>query len=131
VSNIPADLLYTKDHEWIRVEGAVGTVGITDHAQNALSDLTFVDLPKVGQRVSQGEEACAIESCKAAASVYTPASGTVVAVNAAVGDEPGMINSDCYAKGWLFKLELSDPAELSALKTPEQYAQLLAGGKTA
>jgi glycine cleavage system H protein len=129
VSQIPSDLLYTKDHEWIRVQDAVGTVGITDHAQEALSDLTFVDLPKVGQVVREGEEAAAVESCKAAASVYAPASGTVVEVNAALQDDPGRVNADCYGEGWMFRLDLACPAELPSLLTAEQYAQVLGGEK--
>jgi glycine cleavage system H protein len=129
MSKIPEGLLYSKDHEWIRVEGGVGTVGITDHAQHALGDVTFVDLPKAGTEVSQGEEACAVESCKAAASVFAPASGRIVEVNASLADDPGRINADCYGEGWIYRLELSDPGELSRLQTPEQYRQMLASEK--
>ncbi len=126
MSTIPQELLYTEDHEWIRVEGDVGVVGITDYAQNALGDITFVDLPKVGAQVAQGDEACAVESCKAAASVYAPVGGTIVEANAALADEPGKVNLDCYGAGWLYKLALANKAELSKLKTPEQYGQMVA-----
>jgi glycine cleavage system H protein len=119
-------LLYTEDHEWIRVEGDVCTVGITDYAQRALGDITFVDLPDVGKVVERGEEACAVESCKAAAGVFAPVSGTVSEVNAALADDPGRVNADCYGEGWVCKLTLSDRGELSRLKSPEQYRQMLA-----
>lgn len=126
VSHIPKELLYTEQHEWMRVEGNVGTVGITDHAQEALGDLTFVELPEAGTEVAQGKEACALESCKAAASIYAPASGKIIEANAALEDDPGLVNSDCYGQGWIYKLELSDDGELSALKSAEQYEQFLA-----
>ena len=126
MSDIPQDLLYTDAHEWIRVDGDVATVGITDHAQNALGDLTFVELPEVGAELAQGDEACAIESCKAAVSVYAPASGTVVEVNQALDEAPELINSDCYGDGWILKLRLTSQAELADLKSPEDYAQFLA-----
>jgi glycine cleavage system H protein len=94
-------------------------VGITDYAQKALGDITFVDLPEIGTEVAQGAEACAIESCKAAASVYAPVSGRIIEANAALADDPGKINLDCYGAGWLYKLALADRAELSKLKTHE------------
>jgi len=126
VSDVPEDLLYTKDHEWLRVEDGVGTVGITDHAQDALSDLTYVELPEVDTELAQGEEACAIESCKAAASIYAPADGTVVEVNAALEDDPGMVNADPYGDGWLYRFKLANADDLPLLKTPGQYVELLA-----
>ena len=122
---VPNNLGYTKEHEWVRIEGKTGTVGITDHAQHALGDLTFVELPKVGRQVSRGDEACAIESSKAAAGIYSPVGGKVVEVNAALEDDPGMVNSDCYGKGWFYKVELSDPADAKALLTPADYEKLL------
>jgi glycine cleavage system H protein len=123
MSQIPEELLYTDQHEWIRVEDGVGTVGITDYAQHALGDLTFVELPEMDGEVSQGEEACALESCKAAASVYAPASGTVVEVNQDLEDDPGLVNSDCYDRGWIFKVRLSSPDELSQLMGPAKYRE--------
>jgi glycine cleavage system H protein len=126
---VPNDLVYTKDHEWVRVEGGVGTVGITDHAQEALGDLTFVELPAVGRRLVQGDEACAIESSKAAASVYAPLGGKVVEVNGDIEGDPGLVNSDCYGKGWFYKIELSNPAEAQSLMKPAAYEKLLEEGQ--
>lgn len=123
---VPKDLLYTKQHEWVRTDGSKATVGITDFAQNALGDITFVDLPPVGKAVERGQEACAIESCKAAASVYAPASGKVCQVNAAVGEDPSLVNSDCYGRGWIYQVELSDKGDLGTLLTPQQYEEFLA-----
>jgi glycine cleavage system H protein len=124
MSDIPQNLLYTDQHEWVSVEDSIATVGITDYAQNALGDLTYVELPEVGDEVAAGDEICAIESCKAAASVYAPIGGTIVEVNDDLEDNPGLVNEDCYADGWILKLEMSDPSELDALKTPEQYGQI-------
>ena len=124
---VPQDLLYTEQHEWIRITEGVGTVGLTDYAQNALGDITFVELPEVEQEVAGGEEACAIESCKAAASICAPVGGTITEANSAVEDDPALVNSDCYGEGWIYKIELKDKSELSRLMTPEQYEQFLAG----
>jgi glycine cleavage system H protein len=126
MSTIPEGLLYTENHEWLRVEGEVGTVGITDYAQHALGDVTFVDLPKAGAEVRQGDEACAVESCKAAASIFAPASGTIAEANAVLADDPARINADCYGEGWIYRLTLNDKTELKKLKTPEEYGQMLA-----
>ena len=122
--NIPQDLLYTDSHEWIRAEGDKGTIGITDHAQQALSDITFVELPAVGKTFAKGEEIAAIESCKAAASLYAPVGGKIVEVNAALEDDPGLVNSAPYGGGWIVKIELADPDELSVLLKPADYAPL-------
>jgi glycine cleavage system H protein len=119
--NTPQDLLYTDQHEWIRVEDGKGTVGITQHAQEALSDITFVELPEVGRELQQGEEIAAIESCKAAASIYAPAGGTISGVNTALDDDPGLVNRDPYGEGWVCKLDLSDPGELDKLMDPAAY----------
>lgn len=124
MSTIPDDLLYTRQHEWIRVDGDVGTVGITDYAQQQLGDLTYVEPPPLGVEVAQGAEACALESCKAAASIYAPAGGTVAEVNGALEDDPGLINNDCYGQGWIFKIRLQDTRELSKLMTPQQYGEM-------
>jgi len=126
LASIPRDLLYAETHEWLRVEGSLGTVGITDHAQKALGDLTFVELPKIGSQLQQGEEACALESCKAAASLYAPASGKVTEVNSALADDPGAINADCYGRGWILKIELAPGTNLSNLKNADQYDRFLA-----
>ena len=124
MSNIPQNLLYTDQHEWVSVQDGVATVGITDYAQNALGDLTYVELPEVGDAAAVGDEVSAIESCKAAASVYAPVGGTIVAVNDDLEDNPGLVNEDSYGDGWILKLQMSDPSELDALKTPEQYSQI-------
>ena len=122
---VPSNLVYTKEHEWIRVEGTTATVGITDHAQQALGDLTFIEPPAVGTELTQGDEACAIESSKAAASVYAPLAGKVIEINEDLEADPGLVNSDCYEQGWFYKIELADPAQLGTLLTPEAYEKLL------
>ncbi len=121
----PEDLKYTEQHEWIRLEGGVGTVGITDHAQEALGDITFVELPPAGKEVKQGEEACAIESAKAAASIYAPAGGKIVEANAALEDGPSAVNADPYGSGWVYKIKLADPRELDKLMDAAAYEKLL------
>lgn len=117
---------YTKDHEWIRLDGDVATVGITEHAQSQLGDIVFVELPEIGRKVDQGGEAAVVESVKAASDVYAPASGEVVAVNQALDGAPGAVNEEAEGKGWFFRLKLSDAGELDALMTDEQYKDYLA-----
>jgi glycine cleavage system H protein len=112
---------YTEDHEWIRVEGDTATVGITVHAQDALGDVVFVDLPAVGKRLAQKEVAGVVESVKAAADVYMPVAGEIVAVNEALRADPSLANSDPLGAGWFFKLRLSDPAQLDALLDETAY----------
>lgn len=124
---IPQDLLYTDQHEWVKVIDGVATVGITDYAQNALGDITFVEPPEVGRQLAKGEEACAIESCKAAAGIYAAVSGTITEANLSLQEDPALVNSDCYGKGWIYKMRLSDESELSHLMTPEKYEEFLAG----
>jgi glycine cleavage system H protein len=127
---IPTDLRYTDQHEWIRIQGGMGVVGITDHAQQALGEVTFVELPAVGKKLSAGAEICAIESAKAAASIYAPMSGKVVEVNAALAGDPSPVNSDPYGAGWICKIELSAAAEAAALMDAGQYEKFLqAGGR--
>ena len=123
---IPEDLLYTDQHEWVKVDGQVATVGITFHAQQALSDITFVELPAIGHELTAGAEACALESCKAAGSVYAPADGKVIEANIDLDTDPGLINTDCYEKGWIYKMEMSSAGVRSGLMTAEQYGELLA-----
>ena len=124
--SIPAELSYTKDHEWMRVEGPVATVGITDHAQEALGDVTFVELPEAGKEFKAGDEVCAIESAKAASSIYAPSDGKVIEANDAVEEDPSIVNTDPYGKGWIYKLELSDGGRSDGLMTAEQYKEFLA-----
>lgn len=112
---------YTEDHEWIRVEGDVATVGITHHAQDALGDVVFVDLPEVGKSFAQKEVAGVVESVKAAADVYMPVSGEVTEVNEALRSDPSLANSDPLASGWFFKVKLSSPAEVDSLLDETAY----------
>ncbi|NLW85777.1 MAG: glycine cleavage system protein GcvH [Planctomycetes bacterium] len=123
--SIPSGLLYSEQHEWIKLEGDVATVGISQHASEALGDLTFIDLPAVGKQLKQGDEACAIESCKAAASVYSPAGGKVVEVNEALANDPAILTNDCYGEGWIFKMKLDNAADLANLMDDKKYADLL------
>ena len=117
---------YTKDHEWIRLDGDVATVGITEHAQEALGDIVYVELPEVGRKVTKGGDAAVVESVKAASDVYSPASGEVVAINDALGSSPGAINEEAEGKGWFFRLKLASPDELNELMSAEQYKAFLA-----
>lgn len=121
MSKTPTELKYAESHEWIRVEsdGTV-TIGITDHAQEALGDLVFVELPQVGSEIAAGKEIAVVESVKAAADVYAPISGKILAVNEAIADAPESVNQDAYA-AWLFKMAPSNPAELDALLTADAY----------
>jgi len=120
--NVPANLKYTKNDEWVRVEGSTATVGITDYAQEQLSDVVFVEiLVSEGDSVSQGDNCATVESVKAAADVYVPVSGTVTAINEDLPDTPETVNSDPYGEAWMVKLDLSDPAELDALMDAAAY----------
>lgn len=112
---------YSEDHEWIAVEGDLGTVGITDYAQSQLGDITFVDLPEAGATASKGDSVAVVDSVKAASDVYTPVSGTIAEVNEALNDEPELVNSDAEVGGWLFRITLSDAAELGALMDETAY----------
>ena len=117
---------YTKDHEWIRLDGDVATGGISEHAQSALGDIVYVELPEIGKQVEQGGEAAVVESVKAASDVYAPVSGQVVAVNEALDGSPATINEDAEGKGWFFRLRLSAPEQLDELMSAEQYKEYLA-----
>lgn len=118
---------YTQDHEWIEVDGASATVGITDYAQSQLGDITFVELPEAGASVAKGDAPCVVDSVKAASDVYSPASGTVSESNAALADEPELVNTDPESGGWLFRLTLSDPSELASLMDKAAYDAFVAG----
>ena len=115
---------FTPDHEYVRVEGSTGTVGITSYAQEQLGDIVFVELPEVGKVLKKGDEAAVVESVKAASEIYAPVSGTVTAVNDALNGEPGMVNADPEAGGWMFKIEVSDAGELDKLLDADGYADL-------
>ena len=127
MSDIPADLKYAKSHEWVRVSGGVGTVGISDHAQHELTDVVFVELPEVGRKVKAGEACAVVESVKTASDIYSPVSGEVTEVNKAAVDNPGLVNTEPYGGGWFYKIKLSDPGELNALLTPEKYGEQVGG----
>ena len=130
MSEIPGDLKFLKSHEWARVEGdGKITVGISDHAQELLGDLVYVDLPSVGDRIDAGNACAVVESVKAASDVYAPISGTITAVNAALVDKPETINEDAYGEGWLFVVDVEDNGQLNdqlnELLAPDDYAELL------
>ena len=113
---------FTKEHEWIRVEGDTATVGISDHAQEQLGDIVFAEVPEAGRRVTKGQEAAVVESVKAASDVYAPVSGEVIEGNPALADDPALINSDPEGQGWFFKLRLDDPGELDGLMDEAAYS---------
>ncbi len=117
---------FTEDHEWIDVDGDVGTVGISDYAQGALGDIVFVDVPEEGRELSKGDEAAVVESVKAASDVYAPVSGTVIEGNAQLADEPALVNTDPEGEGWFFKITLSDASELDGLMDEAAYAAFVA-----
>ena len=119
--NVPDDLKYAETHEWIRVDGDTGVVGITDHAQNELTDIVYVDPPKVGAVVTAGQPAAVVESVKAASDIYSPADGEVLEVNASLSSEPALVNTSPYEGGWLYKMRLSNPSQLDTLKSPDDY----------
>ncbi len=119
-------LLFTQDHEWIRVEGDTATVGITNHAQEQLGDLVFVELPEVGRTVSKGDPAVVVESVKAASDVYAPVDGEITAVNDAVAGEPALVNSAAEGDGWLWKMKLADTSQLDGLMDADAYAKMIA-----
>ena len=122
MANVPSDLKYAKSHEWVRVAGDSATVGITDHAQHELTDVVFVELPELGKTVKAGEACSVVESVKTASDIYTPVSGDIVEVNKAVSENPALVNTEPYAGGWLYRIKLSNPGELSSLLSPDQYS---------
>ncbi len=121
MSNIPEDLKYAETHEWLRVDGENGTVGISDHAQAELTDIVYVELPAVGAQAEAGKAIAVVESVKAASDIYSPVAGTVTEVNPALAANPALVNTDPYGEGWLFKLKIANAAEVAALKTPAAY----------
>lgn len=123
--NIPDTLRYTKDHEWIRVEGDYGVVGITDYAQSELGDIVFVELPQVGSSFSQGQSFGTIEAVKAVSDLFLPASGEIVEVNGNLGNAPELINKDPYGDGWMVKIRIKDHAEIDTLLDAKAYRSLI------
>jgi glycine cleavage system H protein len=126
-SKIPGDLKYAKSHEWVRVADGIATVGITDHAQHELTDVVFVELPEVGRKLKAGESCAVVESVKTASDIYTPVSGEVAAVNKAVVDQPGLVNTDPYGQGWFFQVRLAQPDEVNQLLSPAAYTGQIGG----
>lgn len=126
-TTFPDDRLYTSTHEWIKVENGLAVVGITDHAQRELTDLVYVELPQVGRMVRAGEACVVVESVKTAADVYSPVSGRIAEVNSALSTDPGLVNRDPYGGGWLFKVEMTNPAELDQLMDARAYHEHIGG----
>jgi glycine cleavage system H protein len=126
MSNVPSNIKYLKSHEWVRAESdGTYTVGITDHAQHALGDIVFVDVPESGKACKAGDACAVVESVKAASDIYSPISGDVIAGNSDLGATPELINQDPYGKGWIYKLKPSNPAELNALLDAKAYEEVL------
>lgn len=125
--NIPADLKYTKDHEWVKVEGNMGTVGVTDYAQGELGDIIYVDVTTVGNDVAMGDTFGTIEAVKTVSDMYAPVSGKIAEFNSAVNDNPASVNQDPYGAGWLVKIEITNMGDLDSLLSPEDYKNLVGG----
>lgn len=121
MANVPEDLHYSKDHEWVRVEGNDAVIGITDYAQNSLGDVVYVELPKVGDQFAANESFGSVESVKAVSEMFTPVAGEVVAVNEAQADEPEKVNEDPYGAGWMIRVRMSNPGEVDSLLTAAEY----------
>lgn len=122
-----AKIYFSEEHEWISVEGGVGTVGITDYAQNQLGDVVFVELPEVGASIDKGDDVAVVESVKAASEVYSPVSGEIVEINEELADAPGLVNQNAEGDGWFYKISLSDEAELDDLMTRTDYLAFIEG----
>ena len=127
MSKVPTGLKYAKSHEWVRVMGDTATIGITDHAQHELTDIVFVEVPEVGDKVKAGEACAVVESVKTASDIYSPVSGEVIEINQPVVDNPALVNTEPYAGGWCFKIKLSNAAELNSLLTPDDYQAQIGG----
>ena len=124
---IPDDLMYSKDHEWVRLIGLVARVGITDYAQDALGDVVFVQLPNAGQSVEAGSSCSEVESTKSVSDIYVPVSGKIIAVNQVLSESPGLINSDPYGDGWIMEIEVADTTSVAGLMNASSYKQLVEG----
>lgn len=125
--NIPAELRYSSDHEWVRIEGTTATIGITEYAQDALGDVVFVEMPDAGLAVSAGESFSEVESTKSVSDIYAPVTGAISEVNAELESQPELLNSDPYGAGWICRIEISDPSELDGLMDAEAYRALTEG----
>ncbi len=125
MAEVREGLYYSKEHEWVKVEGDVAVVGITDHAQDELGEIVFVELPEVGAEVNAGDSVASVESVKSASEIYTPVSGKIVEVNEKLQDEPALINNSPYDEGWIFKIELKDKSELNNLLDAAGYSEFI------
>lgn len=125
--NIPEDLKYTQEHEWVKAEGDIAIVGITDYAQSELSDIVYLELPEVGKTLQKGDVITTLEAVKTVADVYTPVSGEIIEVNEKLKDQPGLINEDPYGEGWIVKIRMSNPDELNELLSAEEYKNIIEG----
>jgi glycine cleavage system H protein len=123
--NVPENLLYTKDHEWLRVEGENGYIGITDFAQSELGDIVFIEIETLGETIEKGEVFGTIEAVKTVSDMFMPVGGEILEVNPALGESPDVVNKDPYGKGWMIRIKISDPSELAELLDPEKYKALL------
>lgn len=121
MANVPENLHYSKDHEWVRVEGDTAVIGITDHAQNQLGDVVYVELPKVGDSFAANDSFGSVESVKAVSEVFTPVSGQITAINDSLNDEPEKVNKDSYGDGWMIKMKMSSPGEVDSLLSAAEY----------
>jgi len=121
MANVPEDLHYSKDHEWVRVDGGEAIIGITDYAQNSLGDVVYVELPKSGDEFAANESFGSVESVKAVSEVFTPVAGAVTQINESLADEPEIVNSDPYGKGWMIRVKMSHPGEVDSLLTAAEY----------
>ncbi|HTD37500.1 MAG TPA: glycine cleavage system protein GcvH [Candidatus Limnocylindrales bacterium] len=126
MANVPSGLLYSKEHEWVKVDGDVATVGITDYAQASLGDIVYVELPRVGAALTQFGSIGVVESVKAVSDIFTPVGGEVVGINDGLENDPAAVNRDPYGEGWFYKVQLADASQTAELLTPEQYEQLIA-----
>lgn len=125
--NVPENLQYAESHEWLRLDGEDGTVGITDHAQSELSDVVYVELPAVGRKAVAGEQVAVVESVKAASDIYSPVSGTITAVNEALTSNPALLNTDAFGEGWIFRIRIEAGEDIEHLKSPAQYREQIGG----
>jgi glycine cleavage system H protein len=125
--NIPAELRYSSDHEWVRIEGTTATIGITEYAQDALGDVVFVEMPETGLAVAAGDSFSEVESTKSVSDIYAPVTGSIAEVNPALESQPELLNSDPYGAGWICRIEISDPSELDGLMDAEAYRALTEG----
>jgi len=123
--NVPENLRYTSDHEWVLLEGSIAKVGITDHAQAELTDVVFVELPEEGTTFDAGDPCAVVESVKAASDIYCPIAGEIVEGNAALEADPALANTDPYGEGWIFKIRVNDPTSVESLMSPEEYKALI------